>query len=226
VDELKNIVQLAPSVKSLFPERIIATQIYGTASPRLLLAEEQRCVESAVQKRQSEFAAGRACARRALTTLGFLEAPLLVAHDRTPLWPKGAVGSISHTDGYCIAVAGLARHFTGVGVDTELLGRVEPTLWQHVFRPEEIERLKSLNESRQAEVASVMFSAKEAFYKCQFAQTRAWLGFEDVAVETDGNIFQVLVYNTTAEAILSQRLLHGKFAIDGSRVVCGMAIQT
>lgn len=220
------IVQLAPRIRSLFPEGVYATQVYGTVSPTQLYLEEQRYVETAVQKRQSEFAAGRVCARRALTTMGFDEVPLLVDPGRLPLWPKGAIGSISHTDGYCVAVVGLERNFSGIGVDTEVLGRVEPELWQHVFRGEEIERLNLLSESRQMEIATTMFSAKEAFYKCQFATTRAWLGFEDVSVETSGNTFRILICNEEANALSFLRPLHGRFAISSTTVVCGIAVET
>jgi 4'-phosphopantetheinyl transferase EntD len=200
--------------------------VYGTVSANYLLPEEKRIVERAVEKRRNEFAAGRVCARRALSTIGFADLPLLATRDRTPLWPIGAIGSISHTDGYCIAVAGLASNFCGIGVDVEILGRVEPKLWQEVFRVEEIDRLELLNNSQQIKLATVMFSAKEAFYKCQFALTRAWLGFEDVSVETAGDTFRVQVCDKKAEAILSHRSLHGKFAIDDTRVVCGIAIQS
>jgi 4'-phosphopantetheinyl transferase EntD len=217
-------VQAAPRVKALFPEGVFATQVHGAVSPKHLFHEELRCVESAVQKRQSEFAAGRVCARRSLAALGFVESPLLVAPQRAPLWPQGAVGSITHTDGYCVAVAGLARSFSGIGVDAEFLGHVKPALWRHVFRAEEIARLELLSESRQIETATVMFSAKEAFYKCQFAVTHAWLGFEDVTVGVDGDVFEILVCNKDAQAFSFARPLRGRFAIDATRVICGMAV--
>jgi 4'-phosphopantetheinyl transferase EntD len=226
VDNSHHIVQLAPWVESLFPKGVIATQVYGAVSPSHLLPEETMCIETAVLKRQREFAAGRVCARLALATMGFVKEPLLATQERMPRWPKGAVGSISHTDAYCVAVAGLEQHFSGIGVDTEIVGRVEPDLWPQVFRFEEMERLKPLSQSRQIEIATVMFSAKEAFYKCQFALTRAWLGFEDVSVETAGDRFRVVVCNRNINAALAQESLHGHFAIDGTRVVCGMAIST
>jgi len=170
-----------------------------------------------------EFAAGRVCARRSLATMGFTEAPLTATRERVPLWPEGAVGSISHTDGYCVAVVGSARRFHGIGVDAEILGRVGPDIWRMVFRPEEMDRLRCLSHSRQSEMATIMFSAKEAFYKCQYAVTRNWLGFEDVTVETDDEEFEVTVCHQQVKAILSQHSRCGRFAMDDCRVVCGMA---
>jgi 4'-phosphopantetheinyl transferase EntD len=227
VVDSSDIAQDAPLVKSLFPEGVFAKQVYGAVSPRHLFQEEQTYVDTAVQKRKSEFAAGRVCARRALAMLGFIESPLLVAQERVPLWPTGALGSISHTDDYCVAVAGLTRNFSGIGVDTEILGRVEPELWPHVFRIEEIACLKQLSESRQIEMAAIMFSAKEAFYKCQFSVTRSWLGFEDVSVEAgEEDTFRILICDKEARSSSFQKPLCGRYAIQRTHVICGMAIET
>jgi len=217
--------ELAPCVASLFPEGVTAAHVHGSVSPSHLFTHERTYVQTAVIKRQSEFSAGRVCARLALATIGLIDAPLLVAEDRLPLWPTGTTGSISHTDGYCVAAVGLARRFCGIGVDTETLGRVEPKLWQEIFRVEEINRLHILNELQQLEIATVMFSAKEAFYKCQFTLTRRWLEFKDVSVEIAANTFRIQICRDKVESPLLPRLLYGKFFVDGTRVVCGIAIQ-
>ena len=75
------------------------------------------------------------------------------------------------------------------------------------------------------EMATVLFSAKEAFYKCQYALTRNWLGFEDVIVEAGENEFSVSVCDPQATSAFAHHAYRGKFAIDGSRVVCGIAFQ-
>lgn len=219
--DCEQVVHSAPWVASLFPAGATATEVRGTVSPTHLFREEQICVAMAVRKRQSEFAAGRLCARRALVEIGFGEAPLLTAKDRMPLWPIGAVGSISHTDEYCVAVVGLTRIFSGIGVDTEILGRVEPNLWRYAFRVEEINRLQDMRGPQQIEAATVMFCAKEAFYKCQFTMTREWLEFDDVLVEPFEDRFRIVVCNRSRRA---SSPLHGRFATDGVRVVCGIAM--
>ncbi len=57
------------------------------------LEEELALVADAATSRREEFAAGRACARRALQRLGVESGPLLVGENREPLWPEGVVGS-------------------------------------------------------------------------------------------------------------------------------------
>jgi 4'-phosphopantetheinyl transferase EntD len=107
-----------------------------------------------------------------------------------------------------------------------MLGRVEPKLWREVFRAEEIDRLNLLSDSQQVEIATAMFSAKEAFYKCQFTLTRRWLEFKDVCVEMGTDSFRIRICRNEAESPLLLRPLYGKFLVDATRVVSGIAIQT
>lgn len=212
-------------VASLFPTGVTAAEVRGTASPTELLPAEGLIIATAGKKRQTEFAAGRVCARRALVDLGIGVAPILARQDRTPIWPNRCVGSISHTDLYAVAVAGLTRQFAGLGVDAEMIDRVDSSLWEILFRTEEIRRLRSLPKSQQLETAAAMFSAKEAFYKCQFPITQSWLGFENISVDISGNAFCISVCPGKIAMKFTHQPLYGAYAIDDTRVVCGIAIR-
>ena len=91
------------AVHSLFPPGVAVAVRREPGDPADLLPGEAVYVAKAVPKRINEFAAGRACARRALATFGMPGAVLLAAPDRQPLWPTGFVGSITHTAGFCAA---------------------------------------------------------------------------------------------------------------------------
>src|SRR5687768_5342608 len=58
-----------------------------------------RTLESAVPKRQAHYRAGRYCAMKAMSALdaGFATHPVDRAVDGAPVWPRGVVGSITHT---------------------------------------------------------------------------------------------------------------------------------
>ena len=71
-----------------------------------LLPPEAQAIDHAVPKRRREFTAGRTAARRACARLGVWAGALPVAADRTPVWPEGVVGSISHSDLSCAVLAG------------------------------------------------------------------------------------------------------------------------
>src|SRR3954466_8638481 len=68
-----------------------------------LFPEELPLIASAVEKRRLEFGRGRQCARAALRRLGVPDGPLPSGSQREPLWPAAAIGSITHTEGLCVA---------------------------------------------------------------------------------------------------------------------------
>jgi 4'-phosphopantetheinyl transferase EntD len=150
-----------------------------------LYPEERRAIERAVEKRQREYAATRVLARRAFHTLGMDPVALLNHEDRSPVWPSGLVGSLTHTEGFCAVVVARGERFRGVGIDAERHGRVEQQLFGHVLTARELEFVRSLPPKEQSQAATVIFSAKESLYKCQFPTTRKFVGFHEVEVELD-----------------------------------------
>lgn len=175
-------VQLSPALADLFPPGAVATVLLEPGDLAALLPAEAACLKRAVTKRLREFAAGRQCAHRALEELGIRDFPLLMAVDRQPLWPDGVVGSITHTSGYCAAVVAERTRLCALGLDAELAGAVREELWPIICGESELVELARLAPSEQARTATLLFSAKEAFHKCQFPLTGEWLGFEDVSV--------------------------------------------
>lgn len=218
-------VQRAYAIERLFPPGVIAFETRTTVPTELLLPAERECVAHAVDKRVREFAAGRVCARAGFAALGFEPTPLLSQTDRAPAWPPGIVGSITHTNGYCVAVVGLEARFAGIGIDAERLGRLSPRLWRFTMRQEELERLQSLDEAPRSRMASVIFSAKEAFYKCQYAMTRAWLGFDDVAVTVADEVWEASVMAASAPIRAVRSSWMGRFSVADDTVVTTIAAE-
>ena len=151
----------------------------------MLLPAEREQLSGVSGRRLGHFAAGRSCARAALSALGIAAVPLLRRDDRRPDWPPGAEGSISHTDGLCVAVAARTSDLAGrrIGIDVERCGRVRPELYTRLFTRREIGLLERLSTTDRSRQAAIGFSAKEAFYKAQYPLTGAWVGFTDVELE-------------------------------------------
>jgi 4'-phosphopantetheinyl transferase EntD len=222
-------MNLAPRLARLFPAGAVAVELTGSGDPATLVAAEMAACSGYSTKRLMEFAAGRMCARRALRELGYDGVTLLANADRTPRWPAGSVGSITHTDGYCAAVVGDAARFRGVGVDAELVGRVTVDTWRLLFTSVDLEQLAAAGGAgERARLATIIFSAKEAFYKCQYALTGAWVDFHDVAVRVepagpDSGTFTV--QETHPIPVLDELVpLTGRYEIDGDIVVTGAGI--
>ncbi|MFI4891378.1 MAG: 4'-phosphopantetheinyl transferase [Steroidobacterales bacterium] len=211
---VSNTAGLSPGFQLLFPAGVIAAELRAPGAVELLLPAEAACLGGSVHERRQEFAAGRLCARRALAEFGVRDFALVAARDRQPVWPASIVGSITHTAGRCAAVVGLRSQFRGLGVDTEVVGRVKAELWPRICVPAELTWIESLPPTQRLAAAALVFAAKEAFYKCQAPVTAEWLGFEDLQIEP-----------SDFEQALGQRVI-GEFRATPMRRIALAAVAT
>jgi 4'-phosphopantetheinyl transferase EntD len=168
---------MSNALANLFPPGVVAVELRESGDIASLSPAEAACVSRAVPKRVQEFAAGRQCARRALAEFGVMDFPLLVAPDRRPLWPDFLTGSITHTQGFCAAAVAERKRLSAIGIDSEVAGGVDASLWPTICVPQELAWLETLDGSARASAATVLFGAKEAFYKCQYPLFGQRLGF-------------------------------------------------
>jgi 4'-phosphopantetheinyl transferase EntD len=191
-----------------------------------LFAEEAAYVARAVDKRKREFALGRTCARRALSALGIAAQPLIANADRSVRWPSEAWGSVTHTEGFCAAVAVLRTHLRGIGIDAEMRGRVQEKLWSHVASAREIAWFRAATSEREAaERATLLFSAKEAFYKAQFCVSATFVGFHEVELDfDDAGGFVVTVMSDIASAFVRGSQFSGRYAQLRDHVLTGLVL--
>jgi 4'-phosphopantetheinyl transferase EntD len=176
-------LQRAVTLGRLFPAavRVIERRIPG--DPADLLPSEAHYVVRAHIKRVQEFAAGRACARAALAEFGVRDFALRAADDRQPVWPDGFVGSITHTTGLCAAAVAARSQILAIGLDCEIVGAPTPELWPTICRGEELAWVATLPPEERSAAVTLLFSAKEAFYKCQYPLVTEWLDFHDLRIE-------------------------------------------
>lgn len=167
---------------ALLPEFISTAEQEGEGDTSTLLPAERGLVERCVPLRANEFASGRACAHKAMADLGIAAAPLLCRPDRRPAWPPDCTGSITHTEAYSVAAVARLSQVRSIGIDSENLGQLDPALWRPLFDPAEVSWIETHDKALQDLVATLIFSAKESFYKCQYPLTGQWLEFTDVRV--------------------------------------------
>lgn len=224
-----NPAALSIPLGTLFPPGAVAADLRGPGNPELLLAGEAAYLGRAVPQRVQEFAAGRLCARRALAEFGIVDFPIRVAEDRQPIWPDAFVGSITHTEGYGAAVVAERRRMHALGLDSELVGRVKAPLWASICTPSEIAWLRSLSPSEQAVAATLIFSAKEAFYKCQYPLTRERLNFLDAVVQpvTEPASMGTFSIRSTRPIAFENHVimpLQGRYLLREEEVTAGIAV--
>jgi len=155
----------------------------ATATVDDLYAVEADAIRGAVAARVAEFASGRVAARRALAALGVGPIALPVGARRMPAWPAGIVGSITHCAGLAAAVVGWTADWWALGIDAEPAVALDEEVRDAVTTPVERAALVDPLDS------TVVFCAKEAFYKCWAGLDGAVLEFTDVEVTFDGPCF-------------------------------------
>ncbi len=174
--------RLCDTITALFDAPVAVAATDPTAPQPAPLAEEAAHLHRAIEKRQREFAAGRAAARQAMSMLTNAEVllPILAGEDRAPIWPEGWQGSISHKSTLCLAVVGQSGALLGLDVeeDRPLAQNLIPTICSDT----EIARIAGAAEGH---LAILIFSAKEAAYKAQYPLTREVFGFHRLEMRLD-----------------------------------------
>jgi enterobactin synthetase component D len=124
-------------------------------------------VARSVPKRQAEFFFGRLAATIALRSLGAPRARVGRGPLRQPLFPPGYVGSITHTSRLAAAAVLPADGCAGLGVDIEdvLSAGSLPDVERVALYPEEIRLLRNCRALPEDVRVTLVFSAKESFYK-------------------------------------------------------------
>jgi phosphopantetheine--protein transferase-like protein len=105
------------------------------------------------------------------------------------------MGSISHTNDYCVVAISSDPSVKSIGIDLEEAGRLKEPLWGRLFTETEISRLKELGQpAEQMRLAAIMFSAKEAFYKSDFPLHQKQYEFTEVEVEVSETTRQLQLW--------------------------------
>ena len=187
--------------------------------------EEMMRTAAHMAHRKAEFLTGRTYARRALRSLGMPAPTIGWNPDRSPIWPKGVIGCITHTRDYCAAVVARTEGpnaIRGIGIDIETPGRITDAIAMKTFTEAERAALALVPEESRQERMCAMFCAKEAFYKMQFPLTKAWVGFKDVEVALgEEGRFGLELRKTVGREFIMGRTFLGRYWM-GRDFVCAL----
>ena len=182
-----------------------------------VFAAEEQIIQGATFKRQTEFRAGRHCAHSLLNQLGYPDFALLKQADRQPLWPSDVVGSISHTQNFCMAACASAYRIKLLGLDVENNLALDDDILDSTHHAAE----KLYLAEHPVLPARLIFSIKESIFKCLYPQVKKYFDFldVDVALNPEQGSF---TYHPRADA--SIRLpdyaeLRGYFVFDAQHLI-------
>ncbi len=186
-----------------------------------LYPEEEVMTARVVEVRRREIVAGRACARAALAAMGRAAVAIPAGPDRAPQWPDGIVGSIAHTRRFCAVALADRDGYLGLGIDLEPLEPVTREVLAHIASPAEIAALGGLG-MELGVAGKLLFSAKEAFYKCQYAVSRTYLGFMDVDAAIGPSTFAITLQKDVP-GYARGTVFEGTHRVHDGHIVCVVA---
>lgn len=177
-------------------------------------------IRRSVLKRRAEHLAGRFCCQYLFHAL---QLPGAVSHheDRSPCWPPGVAGSISHCKGHSIALV-TNKQDKHPGVDVEILDKQTLSECADMFSSNDERNMVRRKLDSEAHKELLIFSAKESFFKAVYPQVKFFFGFEYatiVDVNAEKKTFILELTKTLIPARL-EKGMHwvGNFNIEGELI--------
>lgn len=179
---------ISANIRNVFPSK---TTYYFTQFNRQKYADNlfnqfdisfPASVQKSVVKRKSEFLAGRLCAKKCLSQYDLVSQVSIGTH-REPVWPDGVLGAISHTNNIAGALITKSQDISGVGLDIEnvMSNETMHSISSQIMSKEELHYCNSYNADNNT-IYTLVFSAKESFFKAAFSQVQKYFDFNAVKV--------------------------------------------
>ncbi|MGK0359310.1 MAG: enterobactin synthetase component D [Bradymonadia bacterium] len=176
-------------MRSPFDASIAFAQAQGAASDVLLAAELACLSPRAVLKRRADFINGRAAAAACLAQLDHPRVAVARAEDRSPIWPAGLVGALTHSGGQALAAVGRGAEWSAIGLDLEHLSGLRRI--EIADRVADTAERAWIGDDRRRLLA--LFSAKESIFKALYPRFQKWFGFDAVRLRATSTGFDALV---------------------------------
>ncbi len=218
----------SPSVSPppLFPDFVVHLGMEVTAhgaSSEIRLPPQ---LLNAVAGRRAEFICGRLCAREALKRLGATALDIPMNTDRSPLWPPGFAGSITHAEGMAFAAAMSTEQAKSLGLDVEKIMSPDTALELApiLASSDEYDRLLTSPWNHPL-LTTILFSAKETIFKCLYPIIQRHFDFTDVEIDeldrADGT-FRFSLRRSIVDLVPAATQRIGRLAVVGDLVHTGL----
>jgi hypothetical protein len=169
--------------RNLLPGKVVIVAGPISDSTPDLTDGESRSVGTVASARMLELRTGRHYAKEALSLLGIKAVELPVLPDRSPAWPGGTTGSITHVrglhEGHCAVAVGLTAQFGSIGIDIEYQRTVPPETWPTFLTARELDQIQILRETGRQEDVLCRWCVKESVIKA------ACMRLDPLAIETE-----------------------------------------
>ena len=143
-------------------------------------------INSLSPQRKASFLAGRLAVKNAFLDLGLRPKNIKVGLHKHPIWPDNIKGSISHCNNYSIATLDSSCYTEeNIGIDfQDIINNKEIKLISDtVLTKSELKFLgMDVKGWDKEEIFTLIFSAKESFFKAMYPQIKQYFNFKDVII--------------------------------------------
>lgn len=183
---------------------------------------ELKHVVNATQKRKVEFYNGRFHARNALEQLGIERQQLPVLPDRSPNWPAGCVGSISHSNDHVVSTVALSHDILSLGVDVQDVDELDFYCVRNVLLHDSEFTISNTND------LAINLSAKEAFKKLYMPIMRSSIEYNELVIDLNyhKNTFSVKLVTSKLPTFRFHNELCGHFEVISGNVISTIYLRT
>ena len=145
-----------------------------------------------------------------------------------PLWPAGVVGAITHSHEFAAAAVALKRDARAIGFDAERVTQLSADVLDYIAVPAEVPALALTSRLAAHSVPSLVFSAKEALFKCLYPEVKRYFDFRDAVVEAiDPNgTFSVRLLVELTPSLPAGSRFAGRFAFADGRVYTAIVLES
>ncbi len=140
---------------------------------------------------------------------------VLRGSDRAPLWPRGFIGSITHTDRFAAVAVMPESTARSVGIDAECeLGVDQQILVRRycVVEGEMDVLVRAAPSLSETQLLTLCFSAKEAAFKCLYPLVKRYFDFSCVrivAIDESANLLSAKVLDAAIAQCADTAVLQG-----------------
>lgn len=179
-------------------------------------------LQRAVTKRRAEYLASRFCLQQALAGWGIPSFLLRNGPDRSPLWPQGICGSLSHTHQQICALL-TRRQDRLLGVDCERIMSAQVASETHPMLITAAEKTR-LEQSQVpfTTALTVAFSLKESLYKALYPRVLQFMDFsaaEVIECSDDLQRIRLRLTQTLSGEMGGGRVFEGRAILQPEQVI-------
>ena len=186
-------------------------------------------LSQAVVKRKAEFLAGRYAAQQAIKRREVEQTTVEIGYCRSPIWPIGLVGSITHTTTQAICAVARNTDYRSVGIDlADLISLATANeIKSHIIQIHETDAFSQLPLTFEQSL-TLAFSAKESVFKALYPQVGAYFEFhaaEISEVKMKDHTFLIRLTRNLTDTLVKGTAFRGSFKMQSDMVFTSIFVK-